>query len=485
MSFVASLAAVFLIAPAPPQGAVEEETLESLRQGWRFLVRQRVILGTFVLDTNAMVFGMPQALFPAVARALRRGRGVVGLLYAAPAVGALVAALASGWIGHVRRQGVAVAAAIVLWGLAIVGFGLATALWLGLAMLARRRPGRRVQRRFSARPSSSPGRPTGCADGCRASSSPRWRARPRSGTSRPACVASLTSLRFSIVSGGIACAVGAVAIVAAIPASSATTRRAGSRDADALSADFFARSVHEVAPDLIGVTLLVDGVGGAIVEVEAYDPTDPAEPRLPRPDTRGTPSMFGPPGHAYVYRSYGIHWCLNLVCEEEGAAARCCSGRWSRPMVSTGCASGARSTTPDCSAPGPGRLCEALGVTGEHDGLPLDRPPFELRPREPSPRSSPRRASASPAPPTAPGATACGLALPQPALCPERDRQPGAGRQPGLRLSARTTARRARARRAGVEPLEPLRPRLADRQPDHARDHAVDGLREHDRHLVE
>ena len=137
VSFVASLAAVFLISPAPPQGDVEAETLESLRQGRRFLVRQKVILGTFVLDTNAMVFGMPQALFPAVAAAhFDAGAGVVGLLYAAPAVGALVAALGSGWIAHVRRQGVAVAAAIVLWGLAIVGFGLATALWLGLAMLA-------------------------------------------------------------------------------------------------------------------------------------------------------------------------------------------------------------------------------------------------------------------------------------------------------------------------------------------------------------
>src|SRR6185436_10737509 len=96
VTFSASLVAVSLISAKPPQGEVAHETLESLKEGWRFLVRRRVILGTFVLDTNAMVFGMPQALFPAVAAEhFGGGGGVVGALYAAPSAGALLAALAS------------------------------------------------------------------------------------------------------------------------------------------------------------------------------------------------------------------------------------------------------------------------------------------------------------------------------------------------------------------------------------------------------
>ena len=149
----------------------------------------------------------------------------------------------------------------------------------------------------------------------------------------------------------------------------------------ALESEFFARSVHEVAPDLIGVTLLVGGVGGRIVEVEAYDHEDPASHGF-RGRTDRNASMFGPPGHAYVYRSYGIHWCLNLVCEEEGVANAVLL-RALEPTHGLDVMRERRGLDRErllCS--GPGRLCQALGVTREHDGLPLDRLPFELLERD-------------------------------------------------------------------------------------------------------
>jgi DNA-3-methyladenine glycosylase len=144
-----------------------------------------------------------------------------------------------------------------------------------------------------------------------------------------------------------------------------------------LAKDFFARSVHEVAPDLIGATLLVDGVGGTIVEVEAYDHEDPAAHGY-RGRTARNASMFGPPGHAYVYRSYGIHWCLNLVCEEEGTGSAVLL-RALEPTQGLDIMRARRGLHDDkllCA--GPGRLCEALDVSREHDGLALDEPPFRL-----------------------------------------------------------------------------------------------------------
>jgi DNA-3-methyladenine glycosylase len=142
----------------------------------------------------------------------------------------------------------------------------------------------------------------------------------------------------------------------------------------------FSRSVHEIAPELIGATLLVDGIGGRIVEVEAYSQEDPASHGY-RGRTRRNASMFGPPGHAYVYRSYGIHWCLNLVCEDVEVP----SAVLVRALEPThGLDQMRRRRGFDDSrvlASGPGRLCQALGITREHDGLPLDRPPFELRER--------------------------------------------------------------------------------------------------------
>jgi DNA-3-methyladenine glycosylase len=147
---------------------------------------------------------------------------------------------------------------------------------------------------------------------------------------------------------------------------------------------FFARSVHDVAPELVGTELYVDGIGGMIVEVEAYDHEDPAAHGF-RGRTERNTAMFGPPGHAYVYRSYGIHWCLNFVCEDEGVASAVLIRALEPTQGMETMAARRRGAEPRLLAAGPGRLCEALAITRDHDGLPLDRPPFELRERRGEP----------------------------------------------------------------------------------------------------
>ncbi len=144
-----------------------------------------------------------------------------------------------------------------------------------------------------------------------------------------------------------------------------------------LTRAFFSRSVHKVAPDLIGATLLFNRVGGRIVELEAYDHTDPAAHSYRGPTSRNA-VMFGPPGYAYVYRSYGIHWCLNLVCEPKGSASavliRALEPTVGLPFMRK--RRGVRDERLLCA--GPGRLCEALGITDAQYGLALDKPPFQL-----------------------------------------------------------------------------------------------------------
>ncbi|MCD2513366.1 DNA-3-methyladenine glycosylase [Comamonas endophytica] len=143
----------------------------------------------------------------------------------------------------------------------------------------------------------------------------------------------------------------------------------------------FSAPAHEVARLLIGVTLLIDGVGGRIVETEAYDQTDPASHTYAGQTARNV-SMFGPPGHAYVYRSYGLHWCFNTVCREAGHGA----GVLLRAIEPTHgietmrARRGLQELKLLCA--GPGRLAQALGIDSRLNGQSLSEPPFELLARE-------------------------------------------------------------------------------------------------------
>jgi MFS family permease len=216
--FVASLTAFWLLPSIVPVGGGERVGIASVIAGFRYMGRQRVVLGCFLIDTIAMVFGMPSSLFPALALSrFQAGGFVVGLLYAAPGMGALVASLLSGWIAHVRRQGVAIVIAATLWGVAITAFGFATTLALSIALLAAAGCAdafsavMRGTIMFANTPDEYQGRVS-------AAYLAQVTSAPRVGNLEAGAVASLTSLRFSIVSGGIACVVGCLALVLFIPA---------------------------------------------------------------------------------------------------------------------------------------------------------------------------------------------------------------------------------------------------------------------------
>jgi MFS family permease len=217
-TFAASFWSVWRLPALPPAHDAERPSLRTIAEGFRFVRRRRVLLGMFLVDSNAMVFGMPRALFPALAlHRFHGGADILGLMYAAPYAGALVSSVLSGWTAHVRRQGLVVAIAAALWGVAITAFGFATSLWLALLLLAGAGAADNVSAvlrgtiLWTVTPDELRGRVSGIEFAQVAAS-------PALGNVEAGLVASLTSLRLSIVSGGLACVGGTVLIALAVPA---------------------------------------------------------------------------------------------------------------------------------------------------------------------------------------------------------------------------------------------------------------------------
>jgi MFS family permease len=217
-TFAASLWSISRLPPLPPAHDAAPPSLRTIAEGFGFVRRARVLLGMFLVDSNAMVFGMPRALFPALALSrFHGGASLLGAMYAAPYAGALVSSVLSGWIAHVRRQGLVIAVAAALWGAAIAAFGLAGSLWLALLLLAAAGAADNVSAvlrstiLLTVTPDSLRGRVLGIEFAQVAST-------PALGNVEAGVLASLTSVRFSIVSGGLACIAGTVAIALAVPA---------------------------------------------------------------------------------------------------------------------------------------------------------------------------------------------------------------------------------------------------------------------------
>ena len=217
VTFSASLVAAALLPKMPPLGTVARPGLRAIAEGFQLVRRKPELKGIFVVDSIAMVFGMPSALFPAIGEHFGGGAETVGFLYAAPYAGALVATLLSGWVTRARRQGLGVCIAASAWGAAIVGFGFSPTLWLALVFLAIAGAADdwsailRSTILLTVTPDSLRGRLSGIELAQVASA-------PTLGNVEAGALAALTSLRFSIVSGGIFCIAGCWLFIAAAPA---------------------------------------------------------------------------------------------------------------------------------------------------------------------------------------------------------------------------------------------------------------------------
>ncbi|HWE66862.1 MAG TPA: MFS transporter [Acidimicrobiales bacterium] len=217
VTFVVALIATMLMVPIPPAEGPHLKVWASTKEGLRYLKSRQALQGVYIIDINAMVFGMPRALFPAMAGAVFGGGTItLGFLYAAPGVGALIGAVTTGWVTHIKRQGRAVILAVLAWGVAITVFGLVHTVWLALLMLAiagwsdvisavlrNTILQTTIPERFRSRMSSIQ---MAVVQGG-----------PRLGDMESGAVAAATSIEFSVVSGGLACLAGAIAIGLLMP----------------------------------------------------------------------------------------------------------------------------------------------------------------------------------------------------------------------------------------------------------------------------
>jgi MFS family permease len=217
-TFSATLLAVWLLPPLVPQGGEDARPgLRAVVDGFRFARGNRVILGFMLVDTNAMIFGMPTALFPAIATHRYHHASYVGYLFAATAAGALVFSAFGGWVNHVRRQGLVVVVAAAAWGACIAAFGFATQLWLALLLLACAGGADLISAvlrgtmLLELTPDAMRGRVLGIEFAQVASA-------PSLGNLEAGALAAATSVRTSVVSGGLACVAGCALLAAAFPA---------------------------------------------------------------------------------------------------------------------------------------------------------------------------------------------------------------------------------------------------------------------------
>jgi MFS family permease len=216
-SFVVAFGATLLMAPIPPVAGAGLSPWHSTKEGLRYLRTRQVLQGVYLIDINAMVFGMPRALFPAMAGSVFGGGTItLGFLYAAPGMGALVGAIVTGWVNHLRHQGAAVIVAVMVWGAAITAFGLVDTLWIAMVLLAVAGWADVVSAvlRNTILQTTVPDRLRSRMSSIQMAV---VQGGPRLGDMESGAVAAATSIEFSVVSGGLACIVGAAVIAALMP----------------------------------------------------------------------------------------------------------------------------------------------------------------------------------------------------------------------------------------------------------------------------